>query len=1025
MNKAVRCRYYWLCLFLVLPFMSLAQMPVLKIDDKEDPNVLLSRLSVDVKVAGHIATTTMVMVFRNTSNRLLEGQLVFPLPEGVTVSRYALDFNGQLREAVPVEKVKGTQVFESIEQRRVDPGLLEQVSGNNFRTRIYPLPAHGTRTIVIGYEEPLRFNNKQSLRYHLPLDYKRSIDQFNLTISVLQLAVKPEVEEEPGNLQFNEWNHNYTASINRNNFTPAESLTLNIPKSKEHTEVIMQKAGANYYFLVNCFPQKNTRPKQRPRHITLLWDVSLSGLNRNIKKELQLLSRYLQQTGTTRVTLATINNQFKQLATYTIEDGNDEDLQKVIEQLPYDGGTAYNKIQFPPAEEYLFFTDGMASLDNATMPLPGKPVYTITSAARADFSYLQYVAQKTGGSLINLNELGVQEAEQLLNSQPLQFIGIKANRTISETYPSVPTTVNNQFALAGISTQPDATLTLQFGYGTTVTTEKTITLDYSKQVMEQVNLPRTWAQQKIAELDIQYQVNKEMITWLGKQYGLITRNTSLIVLETVHDYVQYDIEPPAELRDQYDRIIKQQLATRQTQQHIAFTNALQQLNNLMDWWNKPLPQTAKVPAAEPLQTTQPVQVPSPTQAAATMRRDSMRTRRNDNTTLEAVVVTGYGTQKKRSIAGSVTTVRAEEISSAPPAHLNTALEGKVMGVSVGSGSNIIIRGQSSLKNKTSDVTHYRPAYNDEKSGAASIDIKQWTPDRTYLNAIAKEKPAHQYERYLALRKEYLYTPTFYYDMAGFFFGQKDTITGLQVLTNMAEIDIENHELYKLLGYKLRETGDYQGAIHIFKKVLDWRPQEPHSYRDYALALQDAGYYQQALDTFYTAIMKNYVTATAGLYPGFEEIIVTEMNQLIALRGNKLDLSEIDPKLIHAMPVDVRVVLNWNKNNTDIDLWVTDPNNEKCYYSHKNTAIGGRISNDFTRGYGPEQFMLKKAIRGNYKVQIHYYGDSQFTLSGPTTVMAEIYTHYANGTQHRKLISLQMEKNQQSSGILVGEFSFTD
>ncbi len=46
----------------------------------------------------------------------------------------------------------------------------------------------------------------------------------------------------------------------------------------------------------------------------------------------------------------------------------------------------------------------------------------------------------------------------------------------------------------------------------------------------------------------------------------------------------------------------------------------------------------------------------------------------------------------------------------------------------------------------------------------------------------------------------------------------------------------------------------------------------------------------------------------------------------------------------------------------MDLWVTDPNKETCYYSHKETLIGGRISNDFTEGYGPEQFLLKKAIQ---------------------------------------------------------------
>ncbi len=55
--------------------------------------------------------------------------------------------------------------------------------------------------------------------------------------------------------------------------------------------------------------------------------------------------------------------------------------------------------------------------------------------------------------------------------------------------------------------------------------------------------------------------------------------------------------------------------------------------------------------------------------------------------------------------------------------------------------------------------------------------------------------------------------------------------------------------------------------------------------------------------------------------------------------------------------------------------------------------------------------------------MNYYGDQQIKLSGPTTVLAEIFTHYADGRQERKLITLQMEKGDEKEGILVGEFEF--
>lgn len=985
MKLSTRCGVAVLLLCMACPTLAQTQpLPQLKIKDKTDPNVFLSKLAVDVKIAGAIAITTMEMTFRNNNNRALEGELVFPLPEGVSVSRYALDINGRMREAVPVEKEKAVQVFEEIERRQVDPGLLEKVEGNNFRTRLYPLPAHGVRTVLIAYEEELSFTDQQLLRYHLPLHHKQPVEQFKLDISVLQAAIPPQLVEGPDNeLQFKSWNTHYTASITKEHFIPERPLTITLPKSPDHTEVMMQQTGGNYYFLINSFPQQGSRAKGMPRAITVLWDASLSGLHRDHAKELALLGEYLQKADNVLVHLAVINNTFREAGRFQVQNGNWQALKAAIEGLIYDGGTNYSRIRFPASDEYLFFTDGMTSLGAQDMNLPDQPVYTISSAARADFSYLRYIAQKTGGAFINLGTLKTTEAVQLLNQQPLQFIGIKPNRAVSETYPSMPKPVVNNFSVAGIVTEPRATLTLQFGYGTTVTTEKTIALDFSKQETPAVNLAKIWAQKKIAELDVQYDLHKELITFLGKQFSIVTRHTSLIVLETVNDYVRYAIEPPAELRGQYDHIIKQQLAQRESRLQVTLLNALQQLNTLVAWWKKNYTVQA---GPKPSETTR---------SNASPQSHLYGSRAADTTALREVIVMGYGNQRRTETTRGVQNMEGvADNGIVAPAFPFTAGKGK----------------------------DHAPNDNAGQSGAA-IHLRQWTPERTYLQAIAEEKTGNRYNAYLALRKDYLYSPTFYYDMANFFLREKDTLTGLRILTNMAEIDIENHELYKLLGYKLREAGAYEEAVTVFRKVLQWRPQEPQSYRDYGLALADAGHYQQALDTLYTALKKNYSESTAALYKGIEEIIVTEINQLVSLHKKQLDLSDIDNKLIYAMPTDVRVVLNWNKNDTDMDLWVTDPHGETCYYGHKETLTGGRLSTDFTRGYGPEQFLLKKAISGKYQVKVNYYGDQQFKFSGPTTVLAEIFTHYADGRQERKLITLQMAKGSKQEGVLVGEFEF--
>src|SRR5947208_3536667 len=117
--------------------MTHAQTPQLTVDGKSNNGVKLQQLKIDIAVYGNISRTTWQLTFYNATSRILEGTLMFPLKDGVSVSRYALDINGKMREAVPVDRAKGTVTFESVERRRIDPGLLEKVEGNTFRTRIY------------------------------------------------------------------------------------------------------------------------------------------------------------------------------------------------------------------------------------------------------------------------------------------------------------------------------------------------------------------------------------------------------------------------------------------------------------------------------------------------------------------------------------------------------------------------------------------------------------------------------------------------------------------------------------------------------------------------------------------------------------------------------------------------------------------------------------------------------------------------------------------------------------------------
>lgn len=149
--------------------------PVLQVQGAVQP-VRLQSLRLDIEVAGRVAQTRVAMEFFNPNGRILEGKLQFPLADGQVVTGFALDVDGQLRDAVPVEKARAQQVFEDIARRRVDPGLLQTTLGNNYELRVYPLPPGKVRTIVLTIVEPA------ARRLRVPLGYAGRVNAFDLLL---------------------------------------------------------------------------------------------------------------------------------------------------------------------------------------------------------------------------------------------------------------------------------------------------------------------------------------------------------------------------------------------------------------------------------------------------------------------------------------------------------------------------------------------------------------------------------------------------------------------------------------------------------------------------------------------------------------------------------------------------------------------------------------------------------------------------------------------------------------------------
>jgi len=179
----------------VLPFIAAPQA---------EKAVELQSLDIRVVVSGLYAETTQIMRFYNPNTRDLEGTLTFPLPDDAVVCGYTLDVEGKMIDGVVVPKQEARRILEAEERKGVDPGLVEKVQGNVYRTRIYPVPAKGTRRVGITYVNDLTIEGDDAA-YHLPLSHAEKIENVSLRVEVIQAPVKPNLSGGVGKLTLNQW----------------------------------------------------------------------------------------------------------------------------------------------------------------------------------------------------------------------------------------------------------------------------------------------------------------------------------------------------------------------------------------------------------------------------------------------------------------------------------------------------------------------------------------------------------------------------------------------------------------------------------------------------------------------------------------------------------------------------------------------------------------------------------------------------------------------------------------------------
>ena len=516
----------------------------------ENRRLELVSLSMDVTVEGSIAETTLELEYYNDGRRNAEGEFSMELPEGATVSTYALEVNGEMRPGVSVEKAQARFAYESIKARNIDPGIVERQAGNVYRTRIFPIFPKKKKRVRIGFIHRIPDGVYQ---YKFP--ETEELEQFDLTI---RGTTKRPSEFSMGESTFHISKKDNGKTREWKNTTLGGGLAIHsvIPEGDQLLSRFDLDKNGNLYFVAQGLvseKEMKSQPLANWNEFNLIWDVSSSGSQRDHKAEFEAIGKILSETGDCRVNVSFLSEKLSGKKSFDLKAGAAGALIEYLKTANYFGVADFSKIPAgkgrtlifsdgetllpmfapPPIEEgesrYLFY----GLFDSVSSHFSGKltGAYNLHHGSEIDFSKPDWNLAGWWGDLV----------ENLSLSSETNLPRRLWNYSIA----------GNQFIVSGkVPAEDIAKAKFRTGAGHAI-----LFAEQAKKanVNEWNFARRVWAERTLAGLERISTSNE--IKRFSIAERLVSSFTSIIVLERFEDHLQYNIPPPEpDLLEKYHKM---------------------------------------------------------------------------------------------------------------------------------------------------------------------------------------------------------------------------------------------------------------------------------------------------------------------------------------------------------------------------------------------------------------------------------------------------------------------------------------
>ncbi len=560
----------------ILAISGMAQAQGLLIPkDKSLPALAIESHRVSIKIGDQGAVTSVEQVFRNHTNRQLEATYVFPLPKDAAIEEFALWMNGKKVVGEVLEAGRAKQIYTDIVRRMRDPGLLEYLGDNLFRSSIYPVPPNSTQKVQIVFSQVVPMNSGLC-KYVYPLrtgkSSSRTLKDFTIDARVkssipIKSIYSPTHEVDV----IRDGEHKATVGVETMKAALDRDFILYYTVSEKDVGLNLlthKNSGEDGYFMLLVSPKAEPgKDEILPKEVIFAIDTSGSMRGEKMKRAKSALKYFLDNLNDgDRFNIMRFSTGVKAFREKSVDANNKnvEAAKKFVEKMRAQGGTAIHDALIRSLENstedgrpsiLIFLTDGM--------PTVGETGYEkiVADASSANDGRRRLFVFGVGDDVntILLDRLADDGRGYPIYVKPdveiEKELGILSNRIsrpvfsdITLSIPGVETDdiypvrmpdlfVGSQLVVFGRYEKGGASAVILKGSRKGKRESITYEASFPKESDEAQFVPKLWATRKVGHMLSEIRLrgeNKELVEEtrrLGTRYGIVTPYTSYLIVE--------------------------------------------------------------------------------------------------------------------------------------------------------------------------------------------------------------------------------------------------------------------------------------------------------------------------------------------------------------------------------------------------------------------------------------------------------------------------------------------------------------